>query len=193
MEARRAEAMVRRVLRTADRLGLNEQGRALLQRAFDLGMAPRLALDLDDHHPDYLHPSRTALILMVDGKIADPVILAAALVTDTRDQAFQIDVEALRGIDPAVARLASEIPDPDRAGDTLLESLVAGSFEAAVVAVAERLDHARHLHLRDAGEWSAYHATTCAVYAPLARRTDPVLAGRMEWWCTTFQQRFLGE
>lgn len=188
----RAEAMARRILRTADRLGMDDHGRSLLRQAFDMGMAPRLAQRLDDHHPDYLHPARTAVILMDDARIGRASVLAAALVTETRDGTLRVEPDAVRRLGPAVAALAAEVPEPDQAGDRLLEALVVLSPEAALVAVAERLDHARHLHLRDRGEWAAYHAVTAAAYAPLARRTDPALAGRIEWWCTTFRQRFLG-
>jgi hypothetical protein len=188
----RAEAMARRILRTADRLGMDDHGRSLLRRAFDIGMAPRLGRRLDDHHPDYLHPARTAVILMDDARVGRASVLATALVTETRDATLRAGTDAIRRLDPAVAALAAEIPESDRADDRLLEVLVGLSPEAALVAVAERLDHARHLHLRDRGEWAAYHAITFAAYAPLARRTHPALAGRIEWWCTTFRQRFLG-
>lgn len=188
----RAEAMARRILRTAGRLGVDDRGQGRLRRAFDIGMAPRMERGLDDHHPDWLHPSRTALILMDDARVADPGPIAVALVTETRDRALRIEAETLRAVDPELASLAAEVPDPDRAGDGLMEALIAVSTQAALVAVAERLDHARHLHLRDRDEWAMYHATTCSIYAPVARRTHPALAGRIDWWCTTFQQRFLG-
>lgn len=159
-------------------------------RAFDLGMEPRVALD--DHHPDHLHPARTALILMDDAAVRDPVTLAAALVTETRDPALAIDPARVRALGTAVAAVAGDVPGPDTAAERLLESLVGASRDARLVAVAERLDHARHLHLRNRAEWQEYHATTCSAYAPVADRTHPALAGRMAWWCTTFRQRFLG-
>jgi hypothetical protein len=186
----RAEAMGRRLLRTARRLGLDDGSQDVIMRAFELGMAPRLTLD--DHHPDHLHPARSALILMDDAAVQDPATLAAALVTETRDASFAIDPARLTDLGPAVAAVAGEVPGPDTTAERLLESLVAASREARLVAVAERLDHARHLHLRGREEWQAYHATTCSAYAAIADRTDPTLAGRLAWWCTTFSQRFLG-
>jgi hypothetical protein len=188
----RAEAMGRRLQRTAGRLGIDDSGRDAMMRAFEIGMQPRLARELDDHHPDYLHPARTALILMDDAAVADPVTLAAALVTETRDPTLGPDPRRLAGLEAAVAAVAAEVPGPGTAADRLLEVLVGASREARLVAVAERLDHARHLHLRSETEWIGYHAATCAMYSPVADRTHPALASRLRWWCTTFQQRFLG-
>jgi (p)ppGpp synthase/HD superfamily hydrolase len=185
----RAEAMRRRIVRTASRLGVDEGGVELLRRAFELGMAPRFARDLDDHHPDYLHPSRTALILMDDARVSDAPVLAAALVMETRDPSLRAEASALRGLG-AVAALAEAVPVPKDIG--LVEALLSASLDARMVAIAERLDHARHLHLRPREEWPAYHALTRDTYAPIAERTHPVLAGRITWWCTTFATRFLG-
>jgi hypothetical protein len=192
IEGLRAEAMGRRLLRTAGRLGIDQSGRETMMRAFEMGMEPRLARELGEHHPDYLHPARTALILMDDAAIADPVTLAAALVTETRDPTLAPDPRRLAGLEAAVVAVTAEVPGPDTAVDRVLEVLVGASHEARLVAVAERLDHARHLHLRSEKEWVGYHATTCATYSPVADRTHPALAGRLGWWCTTFQQRFLG-
>lgn len=188
----RAEAMARRLLRTAGRLGIEQDGRDIMLRAFDIGMAPRLAAALDDHHPDYLHPARTALILMDDAAIDDPVTLAAALITETRDLTFAPEPRRRADLGPAILAVSDAVPGPDAPGDRLLELLVGAAPEARLVAVAERLDHARHLHLRPDREWVPYHATTCRVYSPVADRTHAALAGRLAWWCTTFQQRFLG-
>jgi hypothetical protein len=187
----RAEAMWRRLARTAGRLGVDPAGLDLVRRAFQVGMGPRFHRELDDHHPDYLHPSRTALILMDDARVADARVLAAALVTETRDESLAPAPDALRELGPAAA-LAESVPHPGQEGAGLVEALVASPLEARLVAVAERLDHARHLHLRRQEEWLPYHALTRDVYAPIADRTHPALAGRIAWWCTTFDERFLG-
>jgi hypothetical protein len=186
----RAEAMARRLLRTAARLGADAAGLDLIRRAFEVGMAPRFSKQLDDHHPDYLHPSRTALILMDDARVADPLVLAAALVTETRDASLGPDPAAVLQLGPA-ANVAATVPQPLGDRPELVEALVGAPAEARLVAVAERLDHARHLHLRDREEWVPYHALTREVYSPIADRTDPALAGRIAWWCTTFEERFL--
>lgn len=187
---RRAGAMERRILRTARALGLSDSHRERLSRAFAVGMGPRLERGLDDHHPDFLHPSRTALILMDDARTTDAAVLAAGLVTETRDPSLRPGGAAVQGLGADVAALVDEV---EGAGDDdlLLERLLAHGTGAALVAVAERLDHARHLHLREGDDWRGYHHTTRTAYLPLARRTHPALAGRLEWWCATFQERFL--
>ncbi len=187
----RAEAMARRLDRTAARLGMTPADRDLIGRAFRLAMGPRRERITSDHHPDYLHPARTALILMDDVRLAHAETLATALFTETRDPGLAVDAGAVERISEGVARELARIPIPDLAGDTLLETLLALPEDTLRVAAAERLDHARHLHLRDRTEWDDYHETTCHIYVPVARRTEPVLAGRLEWWCTTFTERFL--
>jgi (p)ppGpp synthase/HD superfamily hydrolase len=182
--------MARRLLRTAGRLGVDAAGQELLGQAFEVGMGPRFARGLDDHHPDYLHPARTALILMDDARVDRAVPLAAALVVETRDPTLRPGPAGLASLGPAVVALAEAVPAGSET-DTLMERLVTAEEPARLVALAERLDHARHLHLRERDEWAAYHATTCEVYAPVARRTNAALAGRLAWWCATFRQRFL--
>lgn len=187
----RAQAMKRRLDRTAARLGVGEDGMELVMAAFDLGMGPRLAIGMDDHHPDYLHPARAALILMDDARVDDARVIAAALVTETRSSALAVPAGAVERLDGRVAAIVSEVPVPTVGDASLTERLVGASAGARLVAVAERLDHARHLHLRDRGEWARYHATTCDTYAPVATRTHAALAGRITWWCGTFRERFL--
>lgn len=187
----RAEAMARRLARTARRLGLADEDWEGLETAFRAGMARRLARELDDHHPDYLHPSRTALILMDDARVADTAVLAAALVVETRDPELAPPPDEIATLGPTAADIVAAVPRPADEGERLLETLLAAPRAARLVAAAERLDHARHLHLRPRSEWRDYHATTCAVYAPVAARTDPALAARLEWWCAAFRRRFL--
>lgn len=183
--------MARRLGRTAGRLGIDDDGQALIRSAFDIGMRKRRARPLDDHHPDYLHPSRTALILMDDARVSAVTVLAAALVVETRDAELAPSAGEVAGLGAEIAAVAAAVPDPGREGERLLEALLVAPLDARLVALAERLDHARHLHLRDRGEWTAYHATTCSVYTPVAQRTEIALAGRLAWWCTTFERRFL--
>lgn len=183
--------MVRRLERTARHLGVPDHGRALVLQAFSTAMEPRRRLLTDDHHPDYLHPARTALILMDDVRESDPMVLAMAVFCETRDKSLAAVAEKIEATSPAVAQGLAGIPLPSEEGETLMESLLALSPGQSLVAVAERLDHARHLHLRDRNEWSAYHATTCAVYAPVAGRVHATLGDRLDWWCSTFRRRYL--
>lgn len=184
--------MARRLDRTATRLGVGSEDRLLLGRAFQAAMEPRRLQVDSDHHPDYLHTARTALILMDDLRVADPVTLGAALLTETRDLSLSAAIPEVERVNPAVARHLARIPIPAREPQgMLMESLLALSREQLLIAAAERLDHARHLHLRDRAEWVEYHATTCRVYAPVAQRVEAVLGRRLRWWCSTFAERFL--
>ncbi|MFW5947057.1 MAG: hypothetical protein ACOCUW_01080 [Gemmatimonadota bacterium] len=189
-EPDRAEAMARRLDRTARRLGMAEPDRTRFLDAFRAVMAPRRARIREDHHPDYLHPARTALILMDDTRVADPVTLTSALFTETRDPTLLPDPGDLARMAPDAARLAAAVPAMDRP-DRLLEELLALPAPGLRVAAAERLDHARHLHLRDRAEWDIWHATTRDACVPAARRVDATLAARLEWWCDMFVRRFL--
>jgi (p)ppGpp synthase/HD superfamily hydrolase len=185
--------MGRRIARTAGRLAMDAPGQELVLRAYRAGMARRM--ELDDHHPDHLHPARTALILMDDAGVGDPHVLAAALVTETRDGSFQVEPGTLADLGPEVEEIVAGVPAPDAEGEAegegLLEALVTASPAVLTVALAERLDHARHLHLRPREEWESYHGVTCQVYAAAAQRGHPALAGRITWWCATFRDRFL--
>jgi (p)ppGpp synthase/HD superfamily hydrolase len=188
----RAEAMARRIARTAERAGLTEAGHALLDRAFRLAMEPRGRMLTDDHHPDFLHPGRTVLILLEDVGCRDPLTLAAGAVCETLRPELAVPVAEIRALlGPAVHSLVAAVPVPAHAGDELLEQLVTGDHEARLVALAERLDHARHLHLRPRTEWAEFHGVTCEAYLPVALRTDPALARRFRWWCAMFERRYL--
>lgn len=184
----RAEAMARRLRRTALGMGIDQPGVEELDAAFRLAMERRL--DLDDHHPDHLHPARTALILMDDVGVAEALTLAAATSVDTRTPDLAPAVESLRRFSPAVAKLAEAIPVPDPADPTLVERLVVAETRVRLIALAEQLDHTRHLHLRPRGEWRAAYDLVERVYAPLADRTDPTLARRYRTWCGAFARRF---
>lgn len=189
--ADRAEVMGRRVQRTAERLGIATADREMLARAFRVAMEPRRAALDDDHHPDYLHTARTALILMDDTRETDPVVLATALLAETRNPSLTPDTRAVRRVSARATDWLSRLPRSEENGDQLLETLLALPAGIGRVAVAERLDHARHLHLRDGEEWERYHAITRRAYAPFALRLDPVLGRRLDRWCSTFRRRFL--
>lgn len=188
----RAEAMGRRLDRTARRLGIHESGRTLLLQSFRLAMEPRRKRILEDHHPDYLHPARSMLILMDDCRMDDHDLLATAALAETRDPTLSPPLVEVERLSRPLADRVSRIPTPAEAGDLLLERLLALGPGLLAVAVAERLDHARHLHLRERPEWVGYHERTCRVYAPVASRAHAALAARLEWWCETFRTRYLG-
>lgn len=165
--------------------------RSRLGDAFRAAMEPRMSRIEDDHHPDYLHPARTALILTDDCRVADVVTLVAAILAETRVPELAVPAATAHRLDPEAAAILAAVPAPHEQGDRLLESLLALSPETSLVACAERLDHARHLHLRPRDEWEDYHAATCAAYAPVAGRTHPRLGERLDGWCSLFRRRFL--
>jgi (p)ppGpp synthase/HD superfamily hydrolase len=191
-KAERAEAMARRLGRTAHRLGLEAAGRQRVLEAYATAMAPRLERVPTDHHPDFLHPARTALILMDDARVSDPLTLAAAALTETRAGAPGATPSVMEALDPEATAVASAVVAAGAArADRQVEELLALAPEGLLVAVAERLDHARHLHLREREEWAPYHARTCEAYAAVASRAHATLARRLEFWCATFSRRFL--
>lgn len=165
--------------------------RSLLGDAFRAAMERRMTRIEDDHHPDYLHPARTALILIDDCRVGDVATLVAAILAETRAPELAVPAATAHRLDPEAAAILAAVPAPHDQGDRLLESLLALSPETSLVACAERLDHARHLHLRPRDEWEDYHAATCAAYAPVAGRTHPRLGERLDGWCSIFRRRFL--
>lgn len=183
--------MAASVARTARSFGVPPDGVARLARAHAQAMAPRIrALGHDDHHPLYLHPGRTVLVLLRDAGVTDADVLAAAALTESEDRAFRIGSEQVREVaGEAVAKLVSGIPLPG--SETLAETLVMAGEPVRLVALAERLDHARHAHLRaaDAAWRKSLHEEVGAVYLPVAERTHPRLAQRYRHWWRVFGRR----
>jgi len=146
----------------------------------------------DPHDPDFLHPARTVLMLLEDLRCRDPAVLFAAMLVDSARPDLALPLEdaapqaGTRGIGIARAVRAGPPPDSDR-----LEWLVQLDEEALLVALAERLDHARHLHLRPAGTWPDFHRRFAEADLHAASRSDPRLAWRMQWWHDSFARRFL--
>jgi (p)ppGpp synthase/HD superfamily hydrolase len=190
----RAAAMAGRLADTALRAGWAAPDAAGLSAVFEAAVLARMPHVGDPHEPDYLHPARTALILMDDVGVADPAVIAAGLLWDSRPVPAQRLLEIARhAAGPHVETLLHALPDPVPAADAgdLLEALVTAPTEVALIAIAERLDHARHLHLRDRQEWTAFHALAVSSYAIAAQRLDPVLARRWRWWTQMFRRRYL--
>lgn len=183
--------MTGRVDRTAAGAGVDRPGRELIGKAIEVAMSPRLAAIDDDHDPDYLHPGRTAVILLDDVGLVDPVALAAACLLDTRrDDLEPSDRKVTEGVGPAVTAFRSAVP---RSGSvTLLEDLLAGEHEVTLVALAERLDQVRHAKFwRDKSEARAAHQEAAEVYLKMAERTHARLAARYASWCRAFGERYL--
>ncbi len=184
--------MAERLGDTARSLGIAKGGVQLITAAYALAMEPRRQRLDDDHHPAYLHPARSALILMDDVGERGPTVVAAAALVETEHECLRVSTDRLAPIvGPEVAQLVSAVPTPGAEG--LVEALVLSAPEVARVALAERLDQLRHAHLREDLEWRRRaHAEAQTVYLPLAERTDPTLARRYRWWCAMFGQHHLG-
>ena len=181
--------MAERVRRTAVEAGLSKPGVELLTRAHALAMTPRLAALLDDHDPAYLHPGRTAVILLDDLALVDAEWIATAMLLDTVRPDLEVSLDALRELpEPVIARW-KELPRPD--AETLVEDLLALEPDALNVALAERLDQLRHIHLWDDVEHAArVYVHAAETYSRVAVRSHPELARRYAWWTRTFARKF---
>ncbi|MEJ2215540.1 MAG: hypothetical protein P8099_02880 [Gemmatimonadota bacterium] len=187
----RDERMARRLEREMRRGGVTDRGISRVLDAYRLAMEPRVAA-LEDRHPDFLHPARTVLVLLLDAGVRDGVLLSAAALCESLRPELAVPAgRAARAAGVAVGRLLGAVPVPETSGEELLEDLVASPADVLLLAVAERLDHARHLHLAPREEWEPFHATACGAYVVAARRTDPRLAGRFAFWCRHFGERYL--
>ena len=64
-----------------------------VKAAYQLAIDRRWHILGDVFHPDFLHPARTALILIEDTACNDPQTLAAAVLCETEFSAMRIDAE----------------------------------------------------------------------------------------------------
>lgn len=177
--------MIERVT-TEARAVLSRSDADIVRGALADALAVRDAAIADDHDPRYLHTARTIRILIADGECRSVSALAAAAFVDTVDP----------GLAPAppaepLRRIVDAVPRPDRDGDELLERIVTADFDVGLVAVAERLDQARHLHLRSDLDWPSFHAQIRTVYVPAARRFSALIARRTERWSDAFERRLI--
>ena len=184
----RGLAMGHRVVRHARALGVPQNDLSRISAAHDAALSVRVELADDDHDPRFLHPGRSALVLLIDTEERDPRVLAAAMGIDSENPDWAPDVA--RFGDDEVRGLIAQIP---LAGaDDLAERLWSAEPEACRAALAERLDHLRHAHLwPDLEERRRAHREAVSIYAPMAERTHPKLAHRFAWWCRMFGARHL--
>lgn len=169
------------------RAGVAEQ-RVL--RAYNVAMVPRHAQLGDVFHPEMLHPARTALILLEDARVVDESILAAGCLTETEYGELHLKGAAIEeACGPHVRDLVAAVPNPAQYADGLAEALVTLESDVAMIAAAERLDHARHLHFREQAVWRPFHQQIVEIYLPFADRVHPTLAARMERWAGAFEKR----
>lgn len=174
----------------ARRRGASDADLEALTGAFELAMRPRVAVLEDDHHPAYLHPGRSPLLLLHDVGDVDVSVLVVASVHESIDGGLRLgpsDVEEALG--PAALRAVESIPRPG--DERLVERLLTLGPGLSLAALAERLDHLRHLHLREdlIDAWAETHREVTAAWLPWARRVHPKLAVRYAHWARTFVKR----
>ena len=193
LDPSRARAMGDRVVRTARSFGIDMQGLDLLRRAHVLAMTPREERVADDHAPPYLHPGRTALILMEEGPLHDPRYVAAAMLVDTvRSDLEPSPTRVLGELGEEIAGIARSVPRLQGGESDALETLVSLEGKIAAMALAEHLDQIRHAHIGTGlEERSRLFRLTETVYLPVAQRTSRGMARRFEYVCRTFPRRFL--
>lgn len=181
----RAQAMIERVTSEA-RAVLNETDAAIVRGALAESLTLRDDRVEDDHDPRYLHPARTIRILIADGDCRSVDALAAAAFVDTIDPALVPPAPVSR-----LRTIAYSVPRPGHEGEQLLERLVTADLDTGLIAVAERLDHARHLHLRSDLDWRSFHTEVRNTYVPAARRFSALIARRLERWADAFERRLI--
>jgi len=181
----RGRRMEERVLRSAAEKDVPVSGRELLRRALRAAMQRREqgpgALS-SDQHPAFLHPGRTALILLGDLGETDPEVLAVGAMVESREPGLRVNEETvLTLLGPGGLKRWRAVPFGD--GEELLEGLVTSEPAVQRIALAEVLDHLRHVHLlTDREEQTRAVAQVESVYGPMATRVHPVLVRRFDWW-----------
>ncbi|HUF26163.1 MAG TPA: hypothetical protein VMM18_04185 [Gemmatimonadaceae bacterium] len=191
-DVRRGLAMADRVAREAAAAGVDDAAVERLRMVLALALERRHAAGMDEEHPDYLHPARTALILIEDAQVRDGDVLAAALMVDSVTPALGLSAAADRALgSERVAALFAELPAHGLEPDERREALVVCGDDARRIALAERLDHARHLHFRDRSAWRSLHESVVRADLPVAEHYEPALARRLRRWADAFGRRRL--
>lgn len=181
--------MGRRIVETGRDRGWIDSDLARVEGVHAAAVAVRREAGVGEHDGDYLHPGRSALVLLLDVDERDASVLGAAIAFDSEHPEWTLAGPI--AADPELAQLVARIP-PAGAED-LAERLVVADDRLRRAALAERLDHLRHAHLwTDAAARRRAHEEAVAVYAPVAERTHPMLARRFAWWCRMFGARHLG-
>jgi hypothetical protein len=183
----RAQAMAKSVETAARAHGMPAPDVELVRHAYALAMTARGALD--EHDPAYLHPGRSVLVLLQDVGPLPACILAVAAVHESEDSRFRASVAGVRAaLGDDVADIIASLPLPG--DERLTERLLALEDRPRLAALAERLDHLRHAHLReDRAWWRMLQEETEAVWAPIAERTHPRLADRYRAWLRAMGRR----
>jgi hypothetical protein len=186
----RPAAMIRRVAMETGALVGQAQAR-VVSAAVGVALAPRDAAIEYDHDTRILHPGRTVLILLADAGCRDADVLAAAAFVESVDHELAVAAAERAGaLGPGANALLADAPDVPR--ERLLEELVVTDERVVVMLLAERLDHARHLHLRNDLDWRDFYDEMLDVWLPAAHRFSPGIARRLDRWEESFRRRLFG-
>ncbi len=177
--------MEARVGRTLEDAELGAADVALVLAAHRLAMGLRIERLGDSHHPDFLHPGRTVLILSLDSGFRDPDGLAAAALVESERMDLRVDPRRVRDLlGERVADWLAAVPVEE---DGLVEALVVAPEAVRRVALAERLDHCRHAKFwTDRAAQVRIQEQAETIFGPVAERTDPALARRFVHWSGAF-------
>lgn len=185
----RAEAMAASVTARCERHGFPAHEVGRVQHALRLAMEPREAALDDDHDPAFLHPGRVALILLGDVETAPPLTVTVGILVESRDPSLRAaSARVVEAFGREVADARASVPAPG--ASDLAEQLVTLSPEVALAALAERLDHLRHEHLREpVTPWTTLIEEVSDTWLPVAERVSEPLARRYHHWLRTFRRR----
>lgn len=165
-----------------------------IEAAYEKHVARRLDFLGDVFHPELLHPARTVLVLLADTGVRDAFVLTAAALLESEHRELRLSLEEIdHAFGGRIAELVASVPTPAAAGEALLEELLMLPRDVALITVAERLDHARHLHFRDPSEWRAFHRQISETYLPFSGRVSEALSARLSRWEHAFRQKHLSE
>jgi (p)ppGpp synthase/HD superfamily hydrolase len=182
----RAETMAQKLVTYAGRAGIGDV--ALIEQAYWIAVSPRVEYFGNVFDFDVLHPARTALIIIELAGCRSADVIAAAQLTES----YLPDLagKTSDALPVQVNQIAAAVPNPlDLETAELVEALVTADDDVALIAVAERLDHARHLHMRDPSGWRPFYQQVLTAYLPVAERVHPELHARFYRWATAFERR----
>ena len=164
----------------------------LIVDAYTAAVSVRIAALQDVFHREMLHPARTVLILLEDTDCRSPDVLAAAAFGETEFPELRVPNDVIRThFGKTISEMVRAVPQPHECGEELAEQLVIANDDVALIAVAERLDHVRHLHFRDASLWRPFFVQIMDTYLPFSERANGMLARRLSRWATAFEARYL--
>lgn len=171
----RAAAMVARLVRAWRDAGLDPADVARLEDRAMRVMAHRSGRFADDHHPAFLHPLRSVLLLLEVGDVG----------VEAHEALLALDTEAAGGRADPDARVESEDLRAvlEASADERLEALLTAPGPVRRMWLVERLDQLRHLHL-----WGGSARTRAALErarseeGPLATREGGRLATAWADW-----------